>query len=455
MAGAPTLERLIEDPRVRVRNRAGVRREGACVVYWMQRAQRATDNPALELAVELGNLLQRPVVALLVLVPFPRANHRHYRFLAQGLSETAGELGRRAIGFAIRRDPETVEAFASEVDACAVVGDENPLRRPEAWRQRVARELAVAFYTVDADVIVPTAVIGREHWAAHTIRPRIHEQLARFLVRPHDARARTPWRRRIASLDPAGDVLDGLAIDRSVSPVAALHGGPRSARARLRAFLRDGLAGYAARRNRPELDGTSRLSPYLHFGHIGPRAIALAVQGAGAPMADREAFLEQLVVRRELAVNFVRYNRAYDRLAGCEDWARRTLAAHARDRRTVIAPRRLRDGESPDPIWNAAQRQMVREGWMHNFLRMYWAKRLLEWTRSAEEAFALAVELNDAFEVDGRDPNSYAGIAWAIGGKHDRAFGERPIFGKVRHMSPARMARKVAPAFVAKYLEER
>lgn len=451
-----TLDELVGDPRVTVRNRAGVRADGRCVLYWMQRAQRASDNPALDLAIRAGNLLGKPVVAALALVPFPRANLRHYQFLAQGLPEIAEELAARGIGFVLRRDGERpIEALATELEPCMVVGDENPLREPEAWRRRVARELRVAFYTVDADVVVPTRLIGREHWAAHTIRPRIHEHLDGLLVKPREPRAHVRWTRHaIATLDPMADLLAGLSIDRSIFPVA-MRGGPRAARARLRAFLRDGLDGYASRRNHPELDGTSRLSPYLHFGHIGPRAIALAVQSAHAPERDRAAFLEELIVRRELAIDFVRYNARYDELAGCERWARTTLSHHARDPRQVISARRLHAGESPDPLWNAAQRQMVEEGWMHGYMRMYWAKRLLEWTRSPDEAFALVIEMNDAYELDGRDPNGYAGIAWAIGGKHDRAWKERPVFGKVRFMSFASTSKKFdARAYVDRYAAE-
>jgi deoxyribodipyrimidine photo-lyase len=180
----------------------------------------------------------------------------------------------------------------------------------------------------------------------------------------------------------------------------------------------------------------------LHFGHIGPREVALAVREAEVFDEDRAAFLEELIVRRELAVNFVHYNSAYDRLDGCEEWARTTLQRHARDPRQRVPLKLLTAAESPDPLWNAAQAQMLETGWMHGYMRMYWAKRLLEWTSSPEEAFALATALNDAYQLDGSDPNGYAGVAWAIGGKHDRAFAERPVFGTIRYMSPLATARK-------------
>jgi deoxyribodipyrimidine photo-lyase len=182
----------------------------------------------------------------------------------------------------------------------------------------------------------------------------------------------------------------------------------------------------------------------LHFGHIGPHTVALAVRHADAPEADQEAFLEELIVRRELAVNFVRYNPAYDRLESVEPWALRTLAAHRPDARArPYTPRELEQAETHDPLWNAAQQQMVCTGWMHGYLRMYWAKKMLEWSPSPEAAYAIAVGLNDRYQLDGRDPNGYAGIAWAIGGKHDRAWGpERPVYGTVRYMSYASTSRK-------------
>jgi deoxyribodipyrimidine photo-lyase len=235
-----------------------------------------------------------------------------------------------------------------------------------------------------------------------------------------------------------------MQVSDAAAPVTGMTGGTREATRTLRRFLRERLSGYASNRNHPELDGTSQLSPYLHFGHIGPRTIARAIRDADAPREDREAFLEEFIVRRELAINFVRFNPRYDRLEGCEPWALRTLAAHADDpRRPCYTSRQLEQAETHDPLWNAAQIQMVATGWMHGYVRMYWAKKILEWTRDPVEAFAIAVTLNDRYQLDGRDPNGYAGIAWAIGGKHDRAWGpQRPIYGMVRYMSFASTSRK-------------
>jgi deoxyribodipyrimidine photo-lyase len=422
----------------------------------MQRAQRALDNPALDLAIDAGNALGKPVVAFFGLVPFPNAVLRHYRFMVEALPDTAARLARRRVGLVIRRHPDAdLAAFCAEVRPALVVGDENPLREPERRRQALAGRLRVPFWTVDADVVVPTGLIPNEQFAARTIRPRIGRQLEWCLVPGREPKARVEWTapRRLHSLRPDDGLLEGFSLDRRVGPVGGFSGGTTEALEALRDFVRHRLAGYAAARNKPERSGTSRLSPWLHFGHIGPRTVALAVRDSRAPAADRQAFLEEFIVRRELAVNFVRYNPRYDSLACAEPWAARTLREHARDERPVrYTLRQLEEAETHDPLWNAAQRQMVASGWMHGYVRMYWGKKILEWSPDPEAAFETAVRLNDRYQLDGRDPNGYAGIAWAIAGKHDRAWGpERPIFGTVRYMSFASTSKKFdSRAYIAR-----
>jgi len=229
-------------------------------------------------------------------------------------------------------------------------------------------------------------------------------------------------------------------------------GGSKAARRLLNGFVKHGLGNYLRDRNHPECEGTSRLSPYLHFGQIGPLTVALAVQSSSAPEQAKQAFLEQLIVRRELSVNFVRFNPAYDSMECLEPWASRTMKEHALDSRPVFySEKQLDQAETHDLLWNAAQKQMVLTGWMHNYLRMYWAKKILEWSPSLGVAYQRAVWLNDRYELDGRDPNGYAGIAWAIVGKHDRAWSERPVFGKIRYMSFASTSRKFDSK---KYIEQ-
>jgi len=443
---------LAADPRVTVVSSSDVDTDrGRCVVYWMQRAQRALDNPALETAIDAANRLGLPVaVVFVILGRHPNANLRHYSFMFDGLADTAKRLADRGVGFIPRVSAgsspigELARLFA-ELRPALVVMDENPLRASRRWRSEAARLAGAPSIVVDADVIVPSAIIGREHYAARTIRRPITSRLGEFMIPIRQADVRRRWRLAIESVVPTAESLAGLKIDRTAQPVANIIGGTTAGLGALARFVTGHLDGYAKNRNRPELeDGTSRLSPYLHFGHLSPITIALAVRDASAPEPDRSTFLEELIVRRELAINYVRYNQNYDRIAGCEPWARRTLGDHRGDPRAhLYNDRQFENAETHDELWNAAQRQMVVSGRMHGYMRMYWAKKILEWSADPEAAFAVAVRLNDRYELDGRDPNGYAGIAWAIGGKHDRAWGpRRPVYGMIRYMSAASTGRK-------------
>ncbi len=447
IANPISIEKLSEAGRVTVR-RAGVPDlDGSCIVYWMQRAQRATGNPALDIAIEVGNELKKPVVVFLAPMPFyPRANLRHYRFLVEGIPDIAEGLAVRGVGLVLRTFPDhSLLKFCREVRPAIVIGDENPMREPEQWRTRVKRELRVPFWTVDADVVVPSKLLVKEQFAARTIRPRIHALLPTFLAPLVDLKAYVRWVAppSLHSLHPHEDLLAEWKLDGSVQPVASWRGGSKEGMRRLGAFVRERLAEYPQARNRPEQDGTSQLSPYLHFGQLGPITVAHAVEASDAPPEAKQAFLEQVIVRRELAVNFVLFNPSYENVESLEPWARRSLAEHAGDQRaTLYTEEQLERGLTHDPLWNAAQKQMVLTGWMHNYLRMYWAKKILEWSPSVGAAYQRAVKLNDRYELDGRDPNGYAGIAWAIVGKHDRAWSERPVYGKIRYMSLASTGRK-------------
>jgi deoxyribodipyrimidine photo-lyase len=441
------IETLSLDPRITVRKPGAPNPEGECVIYWMQRAQRALDNPALNVAVELGNELAKPVVVFLAPVPFdPHANLRHYRFLAGGTPDIEEGLRKRNVGFVLRTYPDhSLAKFCEQVRPAIVIGDENPLHEAEHWRVRAAQLLNVPFWTVDADVVVPSRLLGKEHYGARTIRPRLQELLPQFLVPTKAVTAQIPWNkpRTLHSLSVLDDFTAGWSLDRSVSPIQIWRGGAKKALQMLADFISHGLKNYSKERNHAELSGTSRLSPYLHFGHIGPLTIVHAVQAASAPAAAKQAFLEQLIIRRELSVNFVRYNSNYDSFECLEPWADRSFARHSGDRRPIVyREEQLEQAETHDPLWNAAQKHMVLTGWMHNYMRMYWAKKILEWSPSVAIAYQRAVWLNDRYELDGRDPNGYAGIAWAIVGKHDRPWFERPVFGQVRYMSLASSGRK-------------
>jgi deoxyribodipyrimidine photo-lyase len=449
------LSKLSRNPRVTIRRAGPPDPEGTCVVYWMQRAQRALDNPALDLAVEVANALAKPVVVFFAPRPFEPANLRHYAFLAQGIPDIAEGLAKRNIGLVLRRFPDhSLIKFCDEVKPALVVGDENPIRQAASWRETVARKLKTPLWTVDADVIVPTKLLEKEQYAAFIIRPLLHARLPEFLKRPANPKAKHSWKaaKTVALIPLDIEITQGWKIDRSVQPVSGFTGGTREGTKLLRVFIQRKLQKYSTNRNHPEFDGTSQLSPYLHFGHIGPLTIALAVEAADAPRADKDAFLNQVIVWRELSINLVHFNPNYDNFEVAENWAHKSLAKHASDPRpTLYSATQLENAETHDPLWNAAQMQMVTTGWMHNYLRMYWAKKILEWTPSPAIAHQIAVRLNDKYELDGRDPNGYAGIAWSIVGKFDRPWFERPIFGQIRYMSGANTGKKFNSK---KYIEQ-
>jgi deoxyribodipyrimidine photo-lyase len=440
-------DKLKASPRVTVRRDGMPYAEGRCVVYWMQRAQRGMDNPALDIAIDAANELQKPLAVFFGLHPkYPNANLRHYTFLVEGLQETARQIEERGAAFIFRPYPKNnLLEFCHEVKACMVIGDENPMREPEGWRKSATEKLRIPFWTVDADVIVPVKLFEKEEYAARTIRPKIHRLLDVFLQPSDKPRAHYPFKRKPRSVPiDTQKILTSLPFDRSVQAVTCFKGGSNEAMKHLRSFIKKRLASYHTDRNFPEIDGTSSMSAYLHFGHISPVSIALAVKNADAPQKARDAYLEELIVRRELAINFVARNPAYDRLQSAPNWALKTLAERADDLRPhFYTEAQLEAAATADELWNASQIEMMTTGKMHGYLRMYWAKKILEWTKTPKEAFDIAVRLNDKYELDGRDPNGYTGIAWAIGGKHDRPWApRRPVFGLIRYMSAAGMARK-------------
>ena len=452
------ISQLESDARVCVRKRGAPDPDGRCVVYWMRRSVRVEDNPALDVATRLANELHKPLVVFFGLVPVVSANLRHYTFLVQALAEVETELEAKRIGFVLRRFPDhDVLKFSHEVRAAQLITEENPLRDPECRLQKVVRECRVPVWTVESDVVVPSKLIPGKQYAARIIRPKLLKLRDEFLRRQAKLEVQVPWKTKIDSLAPDDSSLEGMRIDRSVSAVSSFRGGAQEAKRLLRQFARHKLAYYAERRNHPEADGTSKLSPYLHFGNISPGTIARAVLRSEAPEAAKESFLDQLITWRELAVNFVRHNELYDSLECAEPWAMHTLAKHAKDRRPVLyREKQLENADTHDSLWNAAQIQMVEQGWMHNYMRMYWGKKILEWSRSPAEAFQIAVRLNDKYELDGRDPNGYAGIAWAIAGKLDRPWFERPIFGQVRYMSGSSTGKKFdSGSYIAQHSRSR
>lgn len=456
--------RLIQDERVRVL-RDVAPRDGAYVLYWMQQSQRAEDNHALEHGVRWANQLGLPlVVGFGLMNGYPSAaggaNLRHYRFMLEGLAGTARSLGSRGIPFVLRQGNPADVALELAADAAVTICDRGYLRHQRAWRDRVRVEAPCRVEQVEADVVVPVELASRKReYAARTLRPRIHRHLDRFLVdldpTPLERAGEAPG---LESLEVSGEgavgaLLDRLDLDRTVPTVTRFfEGGTRHGMGRLRRFVEQRLARYSEHRSQPHTDDTSGLSPYLHFGQISPVRVATEVADSRHGTAeDRRAFVEELVVRRELAVNFCENEPDYDRYRALPAWARKTLDEHRDDERAHLYTREELEGaETHDPYWNAAQREMVHTGYMHNHMRMYWGKRILAWSGTPEEAYDTAIYLNDRYFVDGRDPSSYANVGWLFG-LHDRAWGERDVFGKVRILTRGGLERKTDPdAYVEK-----
>jgi len=438
---------VIEASRIRALNEQPAVR-GRYVLYWMQQSQRAEWNHALEYAVQEANRAgQGVVVAFGLTDDYPDANLRHYTFMLEGLKETETALKRRGIRMVAR--PGSPPSVAMDVgrEASLIVCDRGYLRHQREWRQIVAHEAACRVVQVESDVVVPVETASpKAEIGARTLRPKIRRLLPEYLKELRRSKLRTPAPSLDVQTLPLHDtpaVLKSLKIDRSVEPVSHLFkGGTSAAKRRFAGFLKNRLARYDQHHNQPQTDDISHMSPYLHFGQISPLYLAINVMGASGPKAARDAFLEEMIVRRELACNFTHYTVDYDSYSCVPGWAQKSLAAHRRDRRPhVYSAEQLENAETHDPYWNAAMREMRFTGFMHNYMRMYWGKKILEWSRTPEEGFAVTLSLNNKYFLDGRDPNSFTGVAWVYG-VHDRAWPERAIYGKVRTMMASGLERK-------------
>ena len=423
-------------------------RPGRYVLYWMQASQRTRFNHALEHAIERANALNLPVVVGFGLMDdYPEANLRHYAFMLQGLRDVKRALAGRGMALVVRRGQPAEVALSLAEEAALLVCDRGYLRHQVTWRDQVADRATASVVEVESDVVVPVEQTSEKlEFAARTIRPKIHRHLEENLSPlPAEKVKRDSLGLKLPSdidAERAEMALEGMKLDRSVGVSPSFIGGQEEAQRRLKAFVRDKLPGYAEGRNEPAAGQTSTMSAFLHFGQISPIDIALEVRASNAPKADRDAYLEELIVRRELSVNFVTHNGQYDRYDGLPAWAKQTLAEHRRDKRPALySLADLEAGRTADSYWNAAQHEMTKTGFMHNYMRMYWGKKIIEWSSSPQEAFEAALHLNNKYFLCGRDPNSYAGVGWLFG-LHDRPWQERPVFGKIRYMNAAGLERK-------------
>ena len=426
----------IDPARTKV-HRSGVF-SGKSVLYWMSRDKRVDDNWALLAAqsVALNNKVPL-IVCFQYFGRFPEANIRQYGFLLKGLLELKNKLEGLNIEFILSqgRASEVIPRIIDDKLVGTIITDYSPLRVYKKRVSKVLNQTKVPFYQIDAHNIVPVwKASSKKEYAAYTIRKKIHNNLDQFLT-DYPSLIKHPYG-NIRENDILYDnIVNGLKIDFSVQEVDWLVPGEIAAKNKLD-LLRDSLAGYDDSRNDPNKDALSNLSPYFHFGHISPQRVALDIKNSSLPEEDKNSFLEEMIVRRELSDNFCEYEPNYDYFEGFHEWAKKTLNEHRNDEREYLYPKeQFEHADTHDPLWNAAQNQMMNKGKMHGYMRMYWAKKILEWSPNPEEAMQVAIDLNDKYELDGRDPNGYAGIAWSIGGIHDRAWFERPVYGKIRYMN--------------------
>ncbi|CAN5383381.1 deoxyribodipyrimidine photolyase [soil metagenome] len=433
--------------RVQLLNDKTENKKAKYVLYWMQMFKRAHYNHALKFAIEQANERELPLVVYEGLkFYYPWASDRLHTFILEGVEEKRKAFAKLGIKyvFYLQKDKKSPKQTVKKLceNAALLVTDNFPCFIIPDHNAAIVEKANIPIYAVDSNGIIPMSKFEKEEYGAYTIRPKINKILDDYFVPFEETKI------KVKNLEIKVDCPDtevnakNIAklvaecdIDHNVKPSPIYHGGTKNGRKRLKFFIENILPNYDETRNKPEIDGSSRLSSYLHFGFLSSLEIALAVKKAAAPKKSKDAFLEELIVRRELAYNFTKHNPKYDSLESLPDWAQKTLREHIDDERPkVYSLEELESAETYDELWNATQREMNESGEVHNYVRMLWGKLVIEWTQTYEEAFAILEHLNNKYCLDGRNPNSYAGILWCFG-KHDRAWQEREIFGKLRYMT--------------------
>ncbi len=425
------------------------------IVYWMSRDQRIEDNWALIFAQQLAFENKQPLIIVFTLVDrFLNASVRHFAFMLKSLENESAKSYSLNIPFRLLKGnpPDELISFLLKINAGALVTDFDPLKIKREWKSKINLNINIPFYEVDAHNVVPCRYISqKEEFAAYTLRPKIHKVLNDFLdefpkIEKHNYNS-TEFVKKNHCFE-----YDLSSFENYPNEVDWIKPGSENAKKILEIFINQKLRSYAEFRNIPTHDFQSNLSPYLHFGQISAQRVALEVMKVNGFEESKKVFLEELIVRKELADNYCFYNQNYDNFEGLQNWAKNTLNEERNSPRDYIyMPDEFEFSKTHDELWNAAQTEMMKTGKMHGYLRMYWAKKILEWTTNPEQAIEIAVYLNDKYELDGRDPNGYTGIAWSIGGVHDRPWFPRKVFGKIRYMNFNGMSKKFD---VQKYIKK-
>lgn len=428
---------MINEKRVRLLQK-GEETNGP-IVYWMSRDQRVHDNWAMLFAQKLALEKRKSLVVVFNLVTdFLEATIRQYGFMLKGLQEVEAELSKYNIPFFLKsgKPKEEIPLLLKNINASILISDFDPLKIKRMWKRDVAKNISIPFYEVDAHNIVPCLYLSDKlEFAAYTIRPKIHKALIEFMDE-------FPSLQPMSKSEIVSDKINwdkvekSLKINFDVKEVDWINSGETEAKKIFIHFLKNKFEEYHKLRNDPTKDYQSNLSPYLHFGQISAQRVALETERFDGNSESKNVFLEELIVRRELSDNFCYFNKNYNSFEGFPSWAKSSLNEHRKDEREfVYSLEEFEQAKTHEDLWNAAQKELIITGKMHGFMRMYWAKKILEWSKSPEDAITIAIYINDKYELDGRDPNGYTGIAWSIGGVHDRAWFERPIYGKIRYMN--------------------
>ena len=437
---------IINKNRVKKLNENQIK-NGDYILYWMQTAQRIEFNHALNYAIHKANDYNKPLIVFFGLTDkFPEANKRHYSFMLEGLIEVKKKLKEKNIKMVIQNISPDKGIINLSENAKLIVTDRGYLRIERKWRQKVANSVNCPLIQIETNIIVPVEQASeKEEYAAYTIRKKINKLIGKYTNFPEFPEIDFPCGKKYnfkeIETNSIDEIINNLNIEAN-EKVNKFQGGTSEAKKHLRTFIKNKLDKYSDLSNDPSRDKLSNISPYLHFGQISPLYVFFEINKTDSP--SKEDFLEQLIIRRELSINFVYYNTKYDfSLADIlPDWAYKTLKKHEKDFREYIYDLKdLEDNNTHDSYWNAAQKEMVLTGKMHGYMRMYWGKKIIEWSKTPQNAFKKALYLNNKYNLDGRDPNAFSGIAWCFG-KHDRAWAEREIFGKVRYMSANGLERK-------------
>jgi len=408
------------------------------VLYWMERDQRVSDNWALIAAYEFAAKYNMSLKVVFFLTKNLLGNElRRFHFLINGLVETNEKLRLLNIEFILKiAEPENeLPKLIEEYSVAALFTDQNPLKNKQQIINKINESIDIPFAEVDAHNIIPIwQTSNKQEFGARTIRLKINRLLDDYLTEFPKIEPQASTNNQFCEIN-VEDLLHKLNLDLSVQPISWIKPGETAAFNILKSFVEHKLSNYSLLRNDPTKEYISNLSIHLHFGHISAQRIALILRKFNND-ENASAFLEEMIVRRELSDNFVYYNKNYDNFNGFPNWAKISLNIHRIDKRDYIySISQFEKAETHDELWNAAQNELLSNGKMHGYMRMYWAKKILEWTKSPEDAQNIAIYLNDKYALDGIDPNGFTGIAWSIGGIHDRAWFEKPIFGKVRYMN--------------------